>query len=126
MQPRLCLVFRKENFMSYDNLIKSHYEELNNLSIQLRTYMEIYRLLISSTSELNNTSIIKKGELKHAVERIDCIGDIIDDLLKVIRKCENSYCTYCLYKNEVVINKTEKGQIMDEIHNELVYHSTNK
>ena len=109
--------------MSYDELIRSHYEELNNLSIQLRTYVEMYRLLISSTAELNGTSIIKKNELKHAVERIDKIGDIIDDLLKAIERCESAYCKYCLYKNEAVINKIDKSEIMDEIHNDLVYHS---
>ncbi len=59
--------------MTYDELIKSHYGELNNLSIQLRTYVEMYRLLVSSTAELNGTSIIRKNELKHAIERIDKI-----------------------------------------------------
>lgn len=109
--------------MTYDELIKSHYGELNNLNIQLRTYVEMYRLLVSSTAELNGTSIIRKNELKHAIERIDKIGDIIDDLLKAIQKCEGSYCKYCLYKNEAVLNKIDKSEIMNEIHNDLVYHS---
>ena len=34
--------------MGYDNLIRSHYEDLNNMSTMLRNYIEIYRLLISS------------------------------------------------------------------------------
>lgn len=109
--------------MVYGELIRNHYEEINNLSIQLRTYIEMYRLLISSTAELNGTSIIKKNELKHALERIDKIGDIIDDLLKAIQRCEGSYCKYCLYKNEAILNKINKSEIMDEIHNDLVYHS---
>ena len=109
--------------MTYDELIKSHYGELNNLSIQLRTYVEMYRLLVSSTAELNGTSIIRKNELKHAIERIDKIGDIIDDLLKSIQKCEGSYCNDCLYKYEAVLNKIDKSEIMNEIHNDLVYHS---
>ena len=109
--------------MTYDELIKSHYDELNNLSLQLRTYVEMYRLLISSTAELNGTSVIKKNELKHAVERISRIGDIIDDLLKAIEKCEDAYCRYCLYKNEAILSKINKSEIMNEIHSDLVYHS---
>ena len=70
--------------MAYKEVIRRQYEDLNNLSSMLRNYIEIYRLLISSTSELNNTSIIKKGELKKAIERIDDVGDIIDEILKII------------------------------------------
>ena len=52
--------------MGYDNLIRSHYEDLNNMSTMLRNYIEIYRLLISSTVDLHATSVIKKSEIKHA------------------------------------------------------------
>lgn len=109
--------------MSYEKVIHGHYDDLSNLSTLLRNYIEIYRLLISSTSELNSTSIAKKGELKHANERIDEVGEIIDELLKVIRKCESSYIRYCFIKNEIISNKTEKDNIELEIHNELEYHN---
>lgn len=108
--------------MSYDKVIHGHYEDLNNLSTLLRNYIEIYRLLISSTAELNTTSIIKKSELKHATERIDEIGEIIDDLVKVIKKCENSYVRYCFIKNEVV-QSASKDNIFNEIHEDLGYHN---
>ena len=111
--------------MSYEKVIHGHYEDLSNLSNLLRNYIEIYRLLISSTSELNATSIAKKGELKHANERINEIGEIIDQLLKVIKKCENSYVKYCFIKNQVITSKTEKDNIEMEIHNELEYHNKN-
>ena len=109
--------------MSYNKVIHGHYEDLNNLSALLRNYIEIYRLLISSTAELNSTSIIKKGELKHAVERIDEVGDIIDELLRVIKKCEGSYIKYCFIKNEVIQTNTAKENIYTEIHNDLGYHN---
>ena len=111
--------------MSYEKVIHGHYEDLSNLSNLLRNYIEIYRLLISSTSELNATSIAKKGELKHANERINEIGEIIDQLLKVIKKCENSYVKYCFIKNQVITSRTEKDNIEMEIHNELEYHNKN-
>ena len=109
--------------MGYDKVIHSHYEDLNNLSNLLRNYIEIYRLLISSTAELNSTSITKKTELKHAVERIDNIGEIIDDILKVIKKCEVSYGKYCYLKSDVISEKTEKESIMMEIHEDLEFHN---
>jgi hypothetical protein len=109
--------------MGYEKVIHSHYTDLNNLSSLLRNYIEIYRLLVSSTAELNSTSITKKTELKHAVERIDSIGDIIDDILKVIKKCEMSYGKYCSLKSEVILAKTEKETILTEIHDELEYHN---
>lgn len=113
--------------MSYDKVIHGHYDDLNNLSSLLRNYIEIYRLLISSTSELNSTSISRKSQLKHSVERIDNVGDIIDELLRAIKKCEGSYIRYCALKNDVIIEKTEKEKIQNEIHNEihddLEYHN---
>lgn len=109
--------------MSYDKVIHGHYNDLNNLSTLLRNYIEIYRLLISSTAELNGTSISKKSELKHATERIDNIGDIIDELIKVIKKCEDSYIKYCFMKNDIISQKTKKDDIELEVHNELEYHN---
>lgn len=109
--------------MGYDKVIHGHYDDLNNLSTLLRNYIEIYRLLISSTAELNGTSISKRSELKHATERIDNIGDIIDELIKVIKKCEDSYIRYCFVKNEIILQKTKKDDIELEIHNELEYHN---
>lgn len=109
--------------LGYGEVIHAHYDDLNNLSNLLRNYIEIYRLLISSTSELNSTSISKKAELKHAIERIDNIGEIIDDILKVIKKCEVSYGKYCFLKSEVISANTEKDSIMMEIHKDLEFHN---
>lgn len=109
--------------MSYEKVIRTHYQDVSNLSSLLRNYIEIYRLLISSTAELNSTSISKKSELKHAIERIDNVGDIIDELLLAIKKCEGSYIKYCSIKNDVISAKTQKESIFTEIHNELEYHN---
>ena len=109
--------------MAYKEVIRRQYEDLNNLSSMLRNYIEIYRLLISSTSELNNTSIIKKGELKKAIERIDDVGDIIDEILKIIKRCEGTYIKYCFTQSEINSNNFQKEDILTEIHNELDMHN---
>lgn len=109
--------------MGYDAVIQRHYEDLNNLSLLLRNYIEIYRLLISSTVDLHATSVVKKNELKHALERVDNVGEVIDDLLRTIKKCEGSYTKYCTLRNEVILANTEKESILTEIHDDLSYHN---
>lgn len=109
--------------MSYQEVIHGYYEDLNNLSVLLRTYVEIYRLLISSSAELNATSISKKGEMKETLERINNVGAIIDDILKATKKCEGAYTKFCVYKNEVILEKTEKSKIFTEIDNDLNYYN---
>lgn len=109
--------------MGYEKVIHGHYEEINNLSSLLRNYIEMYRLLVSSTSELNTVAPAKKSEVKHALDRLDTLGDIIDDLLKVIKKCEPLYIRYLLIKNEVINEKIEKNIIKTEVTNELTYNN---
>lgn len=109
--------------MGYEKVIQGHYDEINNLSSLLRNYIEMYRLLVSSTSELNTVAPAKRSEVKHALERIDALGDIIDDLLKVIKKCEPAYIKYLTIKNEVINEKIEKSIIRTEVTNELEFNN---
>lgn len=105
--------------MGYEKVIQRHYEEINGLTSMLRNYIEMYRLLVSSTSELNSIAPAKKSEVKHALERLNDLGDVIDDILKVIKKCEPSYIRYLCIKNEVINEKIEKGTIRTELSDEL-------
>lgn len=109
--------------MGYNDVIHGHYDDISNLTTLLKTYMEIYRLLISSTAELNTVSLAKKSEVKHALDRINAVGDLMDDLLDVIEKCENSYIKYCFLKNEIIAENTAKDSIKNEIHNDLEFHN---
>lgn len=105
--------------MSYDNIIQSNYNDLNNLTALLRNYVEMYRMLISGATELNTNSATKKGNVKDVIGRMDAVGDIIDDLLKIVKKCEGSYIKYCYIKNEVVSVNKEKEKIKAELNEEL-------
>ncbi|MDD6796344.1 MAG: hypothetical protein PUE01_13235 [Clostridiaceae bacterium] len=109
--------------MGYQKVIRSHYEDLNNLSVLLKNYIDIYRLLVSSTAELNTVNLAKRGEIKEALDRINRVGDLIDDLLKVISKCEGSYVKYCYLKNQIIVENTMKDGIKTEIHDDLEYHN---
>ncbi|WP_294348691.1 hypothetical protein [uncultured Clostridium sp.] len=105
--------------MGYEKVIRGHYEDLNNLTGLLKNYIDIYRVLVSSAGELNSISTAKKSEMKHIMERINEVGELIDSLLKVIDKCESSYIKYCFLKNEVVSQNTMKDTIKTEINDEL-------
>lgn len=105
--------------MSYEKVIKGHYEDLNNLTNILKNYIDIYRVLVSSATDLNNIASAKKSEMKHIMERINEVGDLIDSILKVIDKCEGTYIRYCYLKNEVISQGTIKDNIKTEIHDEL-------
>ncbi|SFU47071.1 hypothetical protein SAMN04487886_10359 [Clostridium sp. DSM 8431] len=109
--------------MGYEKVIQRHYEEINSLTSMLRNYIEMYRLLVSSTSELNTIAPAKKSEVKHALERLDALGDVIDDILKVIKKCEPSYIRYLCIKNEVINEKIEKNVIRTELNDELTFEN---
>jgi len=112
--------------LSYEKVIKGHYEDLNNLTGLLRNYIEIYRVLVSSATDLNNIASAKKSEMKHTMERINEVGDLIDSILKVVDKCESSYVKYCYLKNEVISQGTIKNNIKTEIYDELDNNDSNK
>ena len=105
--------------MSYDSIIEKNYNDLNNLTALLRNYIDMYRILISGAVELNSNSVSKKGDLKDLMGRLESIGDIIDDLLKIVKKYENSYAKYCYIKNELVSVNREKEKIKAELNEEL-------
>lgn len=106
-----------------DRLVQEHYENLNNLTTLLSNSINSYRLLVSSAAELNTVSYAKKGVVKDAVERVEAVGDIIDDLIKVVKKCEAAYCKYCVLKSDIVSSKNKKEDINTEVEMELKYHN---
>lgn len=49
------------------------------------------------------------------------MGDVIDDLLKIIKRCEPAYIRYLSIKNEVINERIEKSIIKTELTNELEF-----
>ena len=52
--------------MKFDDLAKRQYEDIANLSILLKNYVDAYRLLIGGASELYNVDLAKKSDVKKA------------------------------------------------------------
>lgn len=112
--------------MKYDDLAKKHYSDISNLSNLLNNYVNAYRLLIAGASELYSVNIAKKGDVKKALDRVDGVGELIDNLIEALDKCENGYLKYCKIKNEYLYVKTQKNDIYTEIDNELNFQSTGR
>lgn len=105
--------------MKFDHLAKKQYDDIANLSVLLKNYVDAYRLLIGGASELYNVNIAKKSEVKKALDRVEQLGDLIDKIVGTLDRCEGSYLKYCKIKNDYITISTEKDKIFTEIDNEL-------
>ena len=112
--------------MKFDDLARKQYDDIANLSILLKNYVDSYRLLIAGASELYNVNIAKKNEVKKALDRVDQVGDLIDRLINTLDKCEGSYLKYCKIKNDYITITTEKDKIFTEIDNELNFQNSER
>ncbi|SFC94207.1 hypothetical protein [Clostridium uliginosum] len=112
--------------MKYKNLIKDQCEDISNLSQILKTYVDSYRLLIGGAAELNNINVAKKSEIRKAIDRVDEMGELIDELIVALDKCEGGYLKYCKIKNEYITINSEKDIILTEIDNALNFQSSER
>lgn len=112
--------------MQYRSLIKSHYNEINNLTNLLNSMVNSYRLLVGGANELNNISEAKKSQVKEAVKRADDLGEIIDEIIKTLDECSASYTKYCKIKKQYVDEKTNKDNILTEIDYEIQFNNSER
>lgn len=109
--------------MKYDEFAKNHYNDIQNLCMLLKSYVDSYRLLIAGASELYSVNIAKKSEVKKALERVEEVGGLIDNLVEALDKCEDGYLKYCKIKNEYMYVNAQKNKIYTEIDNELNFQN---
>ena len=105
--------------MGYKKVMQSYYQDVDNLSSLLREYVDIYKNLILATGNLNDTSVMKKSEIKHCIDRVEDLGDIIDDLIKGVEKTESAYVKYCLTKSSIIQASIHEKEVLDEIHKDI-------
>lgn len=109
--------------MKFDDLAKKQYEDIDNLSGLLKSYIESYRLLIGGAAELYNVNLAKKSEVRKTLDRAEKVGELIDTLINTLDRCEGSYFKYCKIKNDYISASTEKSKIFTEIDNELNFQN---
>ena len=112
--------------MKYDELAHNHYNDIENLGRLLKNYVDAYRLLIAGAAELYNINLAKKSDVKKALERVDGLGGLIDNLIDALDKCESGYLKYCKIKNDYISISTQKNKIYTEIDNELNFQNTGR
>ena len=112
--------------MRFNDLAKKQYEDIDNLSVLLKNYVDVYRLLIAGASELYGVNLAEKSEVKKALERVENVGELIDKLISTLERCEGSYLKYCKIKNEYITVSTEKDKIYTEIDNELNFQNSER
>jgi len=112
--------------MKFNDLAKKQYEDIDNLSVLLKNYVDVYRLLIAGASELYGVNLAEKSEVKKALERVENVGELIDKLISTLERCEGSYLKYCKIKNEYITVSTEKDKIFTEIDNELNFQNSER
>ena len=110
--------------MKYDDLAKNQYNDIDNLSRLLKSYVDSYRLLIAGAAELYNINLAKKCDVKMALERVEGVGSLIDNLVDSLDKCESGYLKYCKIKNQYMSVATVKDHIYTEIDNELNFQNS--
>ncbi|MEK6266008.1 MAG: hypothetical protein N2B06_14755, partial [Clostridium sp.] len=80
--------------MSHRRVVQNHYNDINNLADMLSKLVNSYRLLIGGADELNKIALSKKSDVKDALKRADNLGDIIDEVIKVLDGASYSYMSY--------------------------------
>ncbi|MFW2491498.1 hypothetical protein [Clostridium chromiireducens] len=112
--------------MKFEDLAKKQYQDIDNLSTLLKSYVDVYRLLIAGASELYNVNLTKKSEVRKALERVENVGELIDKLVSTLDRCEGAYLRYCKIKNDYITTTTEKDKIFTEIDNELNFQNSER
>lgn len=112
--------------MGYQELFNNYFIEVNNMTELLNKYVNAYRLLIGGAQDLNNIAEASKRDIKDALDRVDKLGKIIDDLIDVIEDIDGCYVDYIKLKTDLIVAKTEKDLILTEVDNELFFQNETK
>lgn len=112
--------------MKFEELAEKHYHEIDNLSILLKNYVDSYRLLIAGAGDLYSIDLAKKNEVKKALDRVEQVGELIDEIINTLDKCDQAYLKYCKIKNDYILISTEKDRIFTEIDNELNFQNSER
>lgn len=92
----------------------NHYDDLMKLTELLKKLVDSYRLLIGSASELNGINKRRTRDVDGALDRINVVGNLIDDLIEVIEGYEENYIKFSKIKNKVVGLNNEKSKVKEE------------
>lgn len=107
--------------MPHRKIVEQYYGDINNLADLLAKLVNSYRLLIGGAGELNTIALSRKKDVKDALKRVNELGDIIDDVIKVLDCSSFSYMDYCKLKAQILESRIQAQYIETEIDEELEF-----
>ncbi|MDT8718522.1 hypothetical protein IAI10_17800 [Clostridium sp. 19966] len=105
--------------MGHRKVIENYYTDISNLADLLTKLVNSYRLLIGGANELNGIALASKKDIKAAIKRSHELGEIIDNLLVILKESSSGYIDYCDLKSQVMKSQMQFQYIKNEIDNEL-------
>lgn len=112
--------------MGFEKFADKQYNDISNMSNLLNNYVNAYRLLVASASELYSINLAKKSDVKKAIDRVEELGELIDSLVDALGRCEEHYLKYCKIKNEYISTSEYKDMILTEIDNDLEFQNSKR
>lgn len=107
--------------MGHRKVIETYYKDVNNLTDLLGKLVNSYRLLIGGADELNKIALSRKSDVRDALKRAENLGEIIDDIIKVLDDTSFNYAAYCQLKSDVIKEKMNIDHILTEIQEDLSF-----
>ncbi|MDP4090123.1 MAG: hypothetical protein Q8930_12735 [Bacillota bacterium] len=105
--------------MSHRKVVETYYSDMNNLADLLGKLVNSYRLLIGGVHELNGVALAHKDEIKDALDRVDELGKLIDQILVAFKYSGHAYIDYCKLKSDIIKEHLAVQYIQNEIDDEL-------
>lgn len=105
--------------MSHRKIIEDYYCDINNLADLISKLTSSYRLLIGGAGELNTIALAHKKDVKSAINRVNKLGNTIDNMINVLNESSGCYMDYCELRSEIIKGKIKMEYIENEINEEL-------
>ncbi|MBV4418365.1 hypothetical protein KM800_03335 [Clostridium tyrobutyricum] len=105
--------------MSHRKIMEDYYCDINNLSDVLGKLTNSYRLLIGGAGELNTVALAHKKDVKAAIDRVNKLGNTIDEIINTLNKSSGCYTNYCRIRSELIKGKIKMEYMENEIDEEL-------
>lgn len=108
-------------WLTQRRIIQSFYQDLDNLVDVLAKTVNAYSILVGTADTLNKNPFASKSDIKETLERVDDLGDIMDDILDTLDNVTGTYLRYINVKSEAIKVKLTAETICLEIDEELKF-----
>ncbi|KEI03317.1 hypothetical protein [Clostridium botulinum] len=107
--------------MGSRKVIESYKVDINGLADLLGKLVSSYQALIGSSAQLNGMAASRKSQVKDTLQKAGEIGEMIDEIIKVLEEASNNYLDYCELKSEIIKTTINENYIIAEINEELSF-----